>query len=57
MDFLISGKYVNHKGRNRHFTSPEELEQERKQEEMKRWRKKKNQEGDGKICEMCNFWY
>lgn len=30
------GKYVNHKGRNRHFTSPEELEQERKQEEMKK---------------------
>lgn len=53
MDFnfnlLILGKYVNHKGRNRHFTSPEELEQERKQEEMKKWRKKKNQEGDGKF--------
>lgn len=24
------GKYVNHKGRSRHFTSPEELEEERK---------------------------
>lgn len=35
---------MNHKGRNRHFTSPEELEQERKAEEQKRWRKKK--EGD-----------
>jgi hypothetical protein len=31
-----TGKYVNHKGRNRHFTSPEELEQERKKEEMKK---------------------
>jgi len=34
------GKYVNHKGRNRHFTSPEELEKERKEEQMKAWRKK-----------------
>lgn len=33
------GKYVNHKGRNRHFTSPEELEAERKNEEQKKkWR-------------------
>lgn len=32
---------MNHKGRNRHFTSPEELEEERKAEEQKRWRKKK----------------
>ncbi|XP_055531242.1 28 kDa heat- and acid-stable phosphoprotein-like [Wyeomyia smithii] len=33
------GKYVNHKGRNRHFTSPEELEAERKDEEQKKkWR-------------------
>ncbi|XP_058462284.1 28 kDa heat- and acid-stable phosphoprotein-like [Malaya genurostris] len=33
------GKYVNHKGRNRHFTSPEELEAERKNEELKKkWR-------------------
>lgn len=28
--FTISGKYVNHKGRSRHFTSFEELEEERK---------------------------
>ncbi|KAG5673354.1 hypothetical protein PVAND_003412 [Polypedilum vanderplanki] len=40
------GKYVNHKGRNRHFTSPEELEQERKAEEMKKWRKKKANEDE-----------
>lgn len=32
------GKYVNHKGRARHFTSPEELEQERKKLENKKWR-------------------
>lgn len=32
------GKYVNHKGRARHFTSPEELEQERKKAENKKWR-------------------
>ncbi|XP_045448469.1 28 kDa heat- and acid-stable phosphoprotein-like [Melitaea cinxia] len=34
------GKYTNHKGRNRKFTSPEELEEQRKQEENKqKWRK------------------
>lgn len=32
------GKYVNHKGRNRHFTSPEELEAERANEAKKKWR-------------------
>ncbi|KAL7288397.1 28 kDa heat- and acid-stable phosphoprotein-like [Trichogramma pretiosum] len=38
------GKYVNHKGRNRHFTSPEELEEQRRQEEEKRkWRKNKDE--------------
>ncbi|ODM91111.1 28 kDa heat- and acid-stable phosphoprotein [Orchesella cincta] len=37
------GKYVNHKGRARHFTSPEELEQERKKLEQKKWRKKQNE--------------
>lgn len=35
---------MNHKGKNRHFTSPEQLEEERKSEESKKWRKKKNQE-------------
>lgn len=30
------GKFVNHKGRNRHFTNPEELEEQRRQEEEKR---------------------
>lgn len=34
------GKHVNHKGRNRRFTNPEELEEQRKQEEKaKAWRK------------------
>lgn len=33
------GKFVNHKGRNRHFTNPEELEEQRRQEEKKQqWR-------------------
>jgi len=36
---------VNHKGRNRHFTNPEELEEQRRQEEKKQqWRKNKGQE-------------
>ncbi|XP_034944565.1 28 kDa heat- and acid-stable phosphoprotein [Chelonus insularis] len=36
------GKFVNHKGRNRHFTNPEELEEQRRQdEERKKWRSKK----------------
>ncbi|XP_018349890.1 PREDICTED: 28 kDa heat- and acid-stable phosphoprotein-like [Trachymyrmex septentrionalis] len=39
------GKFVNHKGRNRHFTNPEELEEQRRQEEKKQqWRKNKGQE-------------
>ncbi|XP_043496356.1 28 kDa heat- and acid-stable phosphoprotein-like [Polistes fuscatus] len=39
------GKFVNHKGRNRHFTNPEELEEQRRQEEEKRqWRKNKGNE-------------
>ncbi|XP_053680477.1 28 kDa heat- and acid-stable phosphoprotein-like [Anopheles nili] len=39
------GKYVNHKGRNRNFTNPEELEAQRKKdEEEKKWRK--TREGD-----------
>ena len=42
-----SGKFVNHKGRNRHFTSPEDLEEERKAEESKRWRKKKDDNDSG----------
>lgn len=37
---------MNHKGRSRHFTSPEELEQERKAEEAKRWRKKQQKGED-----------
>ncbi|KZC05733.1 PREDICTED: 28 kDa heat- and acid-stable phosphoprotein-like [Dufourea novaeangliae] len=39
------GRYVSHKGRNRHFTSPEELEEQRRQEEKKlQWRKNKGEE-------------
>ncbi|KAL1494440.1 hypothetical protein ABEB36_010039 [Hypothenemus hampei] len=38
------GKYTNHKGRNRRFTNPEELEEEkRKEEQKKKWRQ---QHGD-----------
>ncbi|XP_033336064.1 28 kDa heat- and acid-stable phosphoprotein [Megalopta genalis] len=41
------GKYVSHKGRNRHFTSPEELEEQRRQEEKKlQWRKNKGEESE-----------
>ncbi|XP_066601382.1 28 kDa heat- and acid-stable phosphoprotein-like [Prorops nasuta] len=39
------GKFVNHKGRNRHFTNPEELEEQRRQEEKKQqWRKTREQD-------------
>lgn len=39
------GKYLNHKGRNRKFTSPEELEEQRKQDELKRrWRQEHGDE-------------
>nr|XP_022900301.1 28 kDa heat- and acid-stable phosphoprotein-like [Onthophagus taurus] len=38
------GKHINHKGRNRRFTNPEELEEERrKEEEAKRWRQKRGE--------------
>ncbi|EFA08249.1 28 kDa heat- and acid-stable phosphoprotein [Tribolium castaneum] len=38
------GKFTNHKGRNRRFTNPEELEEERRREEQKKkWR---HQQGD-----------
>lgn len=33
---FIIGKFLNHKGRNRKFTNPEELEEQRKQDEEKR---------------------
>lgn len=42
-NIVVQGKFVNHKGRNRHFTSAEELEEERKAEESKKWRKKKTE--------------
>uniref|UniRef100_A0A1B6G8P2 Casein kinase substrate phosphoprotein PP28 domain-containing protein n=1 Tax=Cuerna arida TaxID=1464854 RepID=A0A1B6G8P2_9HEMI len=39
------GKYTNHKGRNRRFTNPEELEEQRKREEKeKRWRAERGEE-------------
>lgn len=40
------GKYVNHKGRNRNFTSPEQLEAERKNEEKKKWRNTREESSD-----------
>lgn len=40
------GKYVNHKGRNRNFTSPEQLEAERKNEEKKKWRDTREESSD-----------
>ncbi|XP_004927049.1 28 kDa heat- and acid-stable phosphoprotein-like [Bombyx mandarina] len=39
------GKFTNHKGRNRKFTSPEELEEQRKHDEQKKkWRKEQGKE-------------
>ncbi|KAK9752230.1 Casein kinase substrate phosphoprotein PP28 [Popillia japonica] len=38
------GKHINHKGRNRRFTNPEELEEERRREEQAR--KWKEQRGE-----------
>jgi len=38
---------VNHKGRARHFTSPDELEKERKKLENKKWRAKKEDDEEG----------
>ena len=39
------GKYVSYKGRSRHFTNPEELEEQRRQEEKKlQWRKNKGKD-------------
>ncbi|KRT81563.1 hypothetical protein AMK59_6122 [Oryctes borbonicus] len=38
------GKHINHKGRNRRFTNPEELEEERRREEQAR--KWKQQRGE-----------
>lgn len=41
---VIAGKYTNHKGRNRRFTNPEELEEERRKEEQKKkWRQQKGE--------------
>lgn len=40
LNFVISGKYVNHKGRGRSFTSPEELAREQKDMQNKRNAKK-----------------
>lgn len=43
------GKYTNHKGRNRHFTNPEEIEEQMKREEKERkWRE---QRGDDSSSE------
>jgi hypothetical protein len=54
------GKFTNHKGRNRRFTNPEELEEERRREEQKKkWRQQQGDDtssedeasGDKKISE------
>lgn len=45
------GKYVNHKGRNRHFTSPEELEAERANEAKKKWRNTQEESSDEEDAE------
>ncbi|XP_076184101.1 uncharacterized protein LOC143155356 [Ptiloglossa arizonensis] len=39
------GKFTGHKGRNRHFTNPEELEEQRRQEEIK-FHMRRCKEGD-----------
>lgn len=45
----LAGKFTNHKGRNRRFTNPEELEEERRKEEQKKkWRQ---QQGDASTSE------
>ncbi len=36
LNSAIPGKYVNHKGKSRHFTSPDELEEEMKNDAMKK---------------------
>lgn len=37
--FVPPGKWTNHKGRNRRFTNPDELEEQRKREEQeRRWK-------------------
>lgn len=48
---LLTGKFVNHKGRNRKFTAEEDLEEERKAEESKRWRKKKESDSEDEESE------
>ncbi|XP_037916507.1 28 kDa heat- and acid-stable phosphoprotein-like [Hermetia illucens] len=40
------GKYVNHKGRSRNFTSPEELEEEMKKDKEKTSRQQEESEGE-----------
>lgn len=52
LHLLFLGKFTNHKGRNRRFTNPEELEEERKKDELKRqWRK---QQGDDSTDESAD---
>lgn len=41
------GKFTNHKGRNRRFTNPEELEEQRRKEEQERkWRKDRGESSE-----------
>jgi len=40
---LTLGKYTNHKGKNRRFTNPEEIEEQMRREEKERkWRVRKH---------------
>ncbi|XP_030378000.1 28 kDa heat- and acid-stable phosphoprotein [Scaptodrosophila lebanonensis] len=44
------GKYVNHKGRSRHFTSPEELQQESEEESEQSSSGSENESGEEKAA-------
>jgi len=48
------GKYVNHKGRSRHFTSPEELEEERKNKEKKKLQRNNDSDSEDETSESEN---
>ncbi|XP_046405532.1 28 kDa heat- and acid-stable phosphoprotein-like [Ischnura elegans] len=42
------GKFASHKGKHRHFTNPEEIEEQMKREEKAReWRERKGEESSG----------
>lgn len=50
---MLTGKYTNHKGRNRRFTNPEELEEQRRREEKeRRWRVSMSNYNKNVFCTM-----